>query len=80
MFGRFPEPSHMPCGECGASVARADTSGHVCERERWLDYQALVQSGGSEQLSQDMDAYFESAEGRFAVWYAERERRRREDQ
>ena len=77
VFGRFPEPAHMPCPECGVSVARAETETHECDRERWLDHQLFLEREQIARLAQDIEAYFTSAAGRFEAWYAERERRRR---
>ena len=34
----FFEPRHMPCEECGASVASDERDGHVCDAERRLEY------------------------------------------
>jgi hypothetical protein len=71
----LPEPAFMPCGECGASVAKAERDQHVCERERWLDYQLFVQRAGVERFDRDLGAYLDSPEGRFQAWEAERRRR-----
>jgi len=78
MFGRFPEPTHMPCPDCGASVARPETSAHVCERERWLDFQMFRKREEVGRLPGELGAYLDSAEGQFELWYAERERLREE--
>ena len=77
MFGRFLEPKYLPCPDCGASVARVEADAHVCERERWLDYQLFLHRDDVERLAGELDAYFASPKGRFELWYAERERRRR---
>jgi hypothetical protein len=71
----LPEPAFMPCGECGASVAKAERDKHVCERERWLDYQLFVQRAEVERFDRDLSAYLDSPEGRFQAWEAERRRR-----
>jgi hypothetical protein len=64
----------MPCPDCGASVARAEQEEHVCERERWLDYQLFVQRAKVARFDEDLAAYFDSPEGRFRVWDAKRTR------
>ncbi len=76
MFRSLPEPQHMPCPECGASVARSEASEHVCEREQWLDYQVFQQREELQGLSAELEAYLASTQGKFDLWYAERERRR----
>jgi hypothetical protein len=70
----LPEPTFMPCADCGASVARVEQDEHVCERERWLDYQLFVQREEVERFEDDLRAYFDSPEGRFQLWDAERRR------
>jgi hypothetical protein len=61
----------MPCPECGASVARGEEDQHVCERERWLDYQLFVRQAEVERFDADLAAYFDSPEGRSKVREAE---------
>ena len=70
----LPQPAFMPCSECGASVASAEQDEHVCERERWLDYQLFVLRAEVERFEDDLAAYFDSPEGRFQLWDAERKR------
>jgi hypothetical protein len=69
----------MPCGECGESVAKAEREQHVCDRERWLDYQLFVRRAEVEGFDTDLSAYLDSPEGRFQAWDAER-RRQAEDE
>jgi hypothetical protein len=69
--------SHMPCPECGASVAGQAREEHVCDPERRLEYrmfQLREEIGGFEDL---LRTYLESPHGRFLQWLAERERKRR---
>jgi hypothetical protein len=70
----FPQPAFMPCPECGASVASAELDEHVCERERWLDYQLHEHREQIARFESDVDAYLASAEGQFELWYARRKR------
>lgn len=76
MFGGFPEPRYTPCADCGASVARSEAAEHVCERERWLDYQMFQRREEVDAVSDDLAAYLASPEGRFELWCAARDRRR----
>lgn len=71
----IPQPSHMPCPDCGASVARNDRDDHTCEDERWLDYQMFQLREEVEGLESGFASYFDSPAGRFELWYAERMRR-----
>ena len=77
MFSSFPQPQYMPCPECGASLARPETDEHVCEQDRWLNYQMFQLREEIARFEPDAAAYLTSAEGRFELWYAERERRAR---
>jgi hypothetical protein len=70
----FPQPAFTPCSECGASVPNKELAEHVCEQERWLDYQLHVQLAELERFEDDLGAYFDSPEGRFQQWDAERRR------
>jgi hypothetical protein len=74
----LPEPAFMPCSECGESLARSQKADHVCDRERWLDYQLFVRRAELERFDTDLSAYLDSPEGRFRAWDAER-RREEED-
>jgi hypothetical protein len=70
----LPQPAFMPCPDCGASVATAERAEHVCDRERWLDYQLFLQRTEVARFDDDLAAYFDSPEGRFHLWDAERRR------
>ena len=37
----LPEPRHLPCTRCGASVERGRLDDHQCEEERRLEYEFL---------------------------------------
>ena len=76
MLGRVPQPRYMPCPDCGASVARSEAKAHVCERERWLDYQLFQQREEVAGLLAEVADYLASPQGRFEAWCAERDRRR----
>ena len=75
IFG-FQSP-FVPCSECGESVARTEADAHVCEQERWLDYQLFQLRDEMQGLEAEVSAYLRSPEGRFELWCAERERARR---
>lgn len=71
----FPgSPQHLPCPECGASVPHPQLSSHVCDWERWLDYQVLSRREELGRFEEDLGAYLSSPKGRFELWYAERDR------
>ena len=77
MFSFFTEHEFMTCEDCGASVARAEREKHVCDEKRRTEYQ-LFRLSRSEIASfeDELAGYLATPEGRFHVWYAERDRRR----
>lgn len=64
----------MPCGDCGASVARAQRDQHSCDVERRLDFELFQLRGEVDAFDEDFGVYLESPLGRFAAWYAARNR------
>ncbi len=67
----------MPCEECGGSVPVADRDGHVCSEGRRLEYRLFQVRAELAAFEDDLAAYLDSPQGRFELWYAERERRLR---
>jgi hypothetical protein len=63
--------------DCGASVARGERAGHVCDEKRRTQYELfhLVQSEVA-GFEDELASYLSTPEGRFHTWYAERDRRR----
>ena len=74
----FFEPPHMPCEECGASVARDEREEHVCDPARRIDYVMFRLRDEVGSFDDELRAYLHSPHGRFDAWLAERERKRRE--
>ena len=77
MSGFFVESSHMPCAECGASVAVAEREAHACDAQRLLEYRLFQLRDEVAGLEDGLRGYLDSPQGRFAQWLAERERRER---
>ena len=71
----FFEPRHMPCEECGASVARDEREEHVCDQARRLDYVMFCLRDEVGAFDEELRAYLSSPRGRFDAWIAERERK-----
>jgi hypothetical protein len=74
VLGSFPQPSHVPCPDCGASVPRGAIDTHVCDEQRKLDYRLLQVREEVLAFDSQLSAWLGSARGRFEVWAAERER------
>jgi hypothetical protein len=70
----FPSPDHMPCPDCGASLPVAGEAGHVCDDERRLDYALVELRPGIERFDDDLTAWLETPDGRFARFIAEQGR------
>lgn len=68
------EPQHMPCDDCGASVARAQRDQHSCDVERRLDFELFQLRSEVDAFDEEFAVYLESPLGRFAAWYAARSR------
>lgn len=65
----------MPCPECGASVAVAAESEHVCNPNRRVDYELFQLRAETAALDAEIEDYFSSPKGRFEQWYAEHDRK-----
>ncbi|HEY7793416.1 MAG TPA: hypothetical protein VIA10_05360 [Gaiellaceae bacterium] len=74
MLPSFPHPSHMPCPDCGASVAVGERDTHTCDDERWVEYQLFQLRDEVDALEPQIAAYLDSPDGRFRLWLAARDR------
>lgn len=72
------ESRFMPCTECGASVERSETDAHRCEPERLLDFQMFGLRHDIAHLEHRVREHLNSSRGRFEVWLAARDVRRRQ--
>ena len=70
------QPRFMPCPDCGASCIRAELDEHACDPERFVDFALFQLRSEVALLQESVWSYFESARGRFELWYAERQRSR----
>ncbi len=75
MFGSLPQPAHLPCPSCGASVGREELSDHVCDDEQRTRYERFQVRVEAERFDTELTSWLGTPEGRFAVFYAERQRR-----
>lgn len=69
-------PHHMPCAECGASIAATERTEHVCDPERRLEYRLFQLRDEVAGFEDGFRDYLATAQGRFAQWLAEFDRRR----
>lgn len=73
MFGGFTL-RHIPCADCGASVAKTELDEHVCDRERRVDYDLFQLRDDLARLEEEYRAFLASPAGKFALWQARRTR------
>jgi hypothetical protein len=66
----LPEPRHVPCTRCGASVERDLLDDHRCEEKRRLEYELFQLRPGLERFEGDLAAWLETPWGRFETFYA----------
>ena len=71
MFG-FPPASSLPCPDCGAAISIERE--HLCDEERRRWHQLFVVNVEVEALDDELRSYLDSPQGRFELYYAERER------
>ena len=74
MSTSFAHSSHMPCPDCGASVAAVELEEHACDPERRVEYQLFQLRVDVASFDEALSNYLESPHGRFAQWLAERDR------
>jgi hypothetical protein len=77
MSESFLQSTHMPCAECGASVAVSERDAHDCDPARLLEYRMFQLRGEVSGFEERLRGYLDSPHGRFAQWLAERQRRAR---
>ena len=75
----FPQPRFMPCSECGAAVERSSKDEHVCDHGRLVDYEMFQLRDEVAAVEGEFGAYLDSRRGRFELWWAERDRRNRDE-
>jgi hypothetical protein len=75
MFG-IPQPTHLPCPACGASVPRGAHGEHVCDEAQRASFELFQVRVEADRFDAELATWLGSPHGRFSVFYAERERRR----
>jgi hypothetical protein len=75
MSGQVPQPAFVPCSGCGASVPTDGHEQHVCDPDQRSRYEAFRVRLEIERFDGELKSWLGTAEGRFAMFYAARERR-----
>ncbi len=66
----------QPCPDCGASVPREELDEHVCDEGQRIRYELFNVRLEVDRFDRELTGWLATSEGRFAVFCAERERRR----
>ena len=69
-----PRESRGTCPGCAVELPARELRLHVCDWWRWLDHQVELRRDELQSFERQLGAYLESSNGRFDLWYAERER------
>ena len=70
-----PAPGYLDCPSCGTSVAPAALGRHRCDDRHRDDHEQRIAVESAASLDRDFGAYLATPEGRFAEFYAARQRR-----
>lgn len=62
------------CPGCGSLIPRRLVSIHPCDWFQWLDHQLELRRGELDRFEEELAAYLDSPRGRFALFYAQRQR------
>ena len=75
MLSWYPQSRYTPCPDCGAPVPVDEEAGaHECERQRYVEYQMLLLRLQIAAFEQQFNDWLHTPNGRFAAYYAARER------
>jgi NAD-dependent SIR2 family protein deacetylase len=74
MFAYYPQSQYQPCPDCGAPVACDESDEHSCERRRFVEYQMLLLRPAIVAFEDELAAWLRTPHGRFARYYARRQR------
>jgi hypothetical protein len=74
MSRQFAYSNHMPCPQCGASVATDERDDHTCDPERQVEYELFQLREEMACFDASLTDWLQTPEGLFAQWLAERDR------
>jgi hypothetical protein len=70
----YPQSQYKPCPNCGAPILVEEETTHECERHRYVEYQMLLLRLQIAAFDQQFSDWLRTPQGRFAAYYAARER------
>ena len=68
------QPLHMPCHDCGISLATYERDDHACAPDDRARYQTFLWRVELALFEDQLAAYLATPHGQFAAWDAERRR------
>jgi nitroreductase len=74
MLPSRPQFQYQACHDCGAPVPNDAPEEHRCEHGRFVEYQMLVLRAEILAFEAELQGWLDTAEGRFASYYASRQR------
>jgi len=70
-----PLPEYTTCSACGTSISEAALDRHSCDPLHRAAHAGRIAEEELERFDEQLERYLATSQGRFAVYYAERERR-----
>jgi hypothetical protein len=70
----YPQSQYKPCPSCGAPILVEEETTHECELQRYVEYQMLLLRLQIAAFDQQFSDWLRTPQGRFAAYYAARER------
>ena len=75
MLSWYPQSQYVPCPDCGAPVPAEEEADHSCELDRFVEYQLLLLRPQIAAFELQFHDWLCTPQGRFALYYAARQRR-----
>ena len=75
MLSWYPQSQYIPCPDCGAPVPAEEEADHRCELDRFVEYQLLLLRPQIAAFELQFHDWLCTPQGRFALYYAARQRR-----
>lgn len=70
-----PAPGYLDCPECGTSVSPMNLGRHRCDERHRSDHTGRIAETEAAGFEAEFHRFLATPEGRFAVFYAARNRR-----
>jgi hypothetical protein len=71
-----PVPAYLNCPDCGTSVSTDAVDAHACDERHRRDHVERTAAASVAEFEAHYRSFLETPQGRFALFYAQRTRRR----